>query len=125
MSAKGRRRLRGGALAFFLALCVSGCGHPSELSASGVTCDQYSQEPLAAANIGGSSQSSVIIDMLNERGVPWNVALVNKVQSAVNQFCGKPSPKGGSAAKRNNSSPISDAVDWDGLTAGRAVESSR
>jgi len=104
---------------------VIGCGQPSEMSASDVTCDQYSQEPLAAANIGGSSQSSVIIDMLNARGVPWNVALVNKVQSAVNQFCGKPSPKGGSTAKRNNASPISEAVDWDSLTAGRAVEPSR
>ncbi len=125
VSTKGRRRLRCGALSFVLALCVIGCGHPSEVSATGVTCDQYSQEPLVAANIGGSSQSSVITDMLNERGVPWNVALVNKVQSAVNQFCGKPSPNWGSAAKRNNSSPISEAVDWDSLKAGRGTEPSR
>jgi hypothetical protein len=102
-------------MSWVLALSVVGCGDSVEIGTSGVTCDQYSQRPLLPAESGGDTQSSAIVDLLEQRGKSWNVQLVNEVQSDVNDFCGKPSPKGGSNAKRNNSRPISEAVDWDRL----------
>ncbi|MBN2447643.1 MAG: hypothetical protein JXO22_12995 [Phycisphaerae bacterium] len=103
-----------GAVAAALVLGVVGCG--STDTGSGVTCDEYAQKELAPPNIGRESQSTDIMDMLRERDLPVSIDMMNKVQSAVNKFCGKPSPKGDSGAKRNNSMPISDAVDWDALS---------
>jgi hypothetical protein len=111
-----RGRLRQVAvLSWVLALSVVGCGNSVDLGTSSVTCDQYSQRPLLPAESGGDTQSSTIVDLLEQRGLSWNVQLINEVQSDVNDFCGKPSPKGSSNAKRNNSRPISEAVDWDKL----------
>lgn len=103
-------------LSWVLALSVIGCGNSVNAGTSSVTCDQYSQRPLLPAESGGDTQSSAIVDLLEQRGLSWNVQLVNEVQSDVNDFCGKPSPKGSSSAKRNNSRPISEAVDWDKLS---------
>ena len=112
-----RGRLRQVAvLSCVLALSVVGCGSSVDVGTSSVTCDQYSQRPVLPAESGGVTQSSAIVDLLEQRGLSWNVQLVNEVQSEVNDFCGKPSPNGSSSAKRNNSRPISDAVDWDKLS---------
>ena len=37
--------------------------------------------------------------------------MTGKVESAVSKFFGKPSPREDNSVKRNNSRPISDAVD--------------
>ena len=112
-----RGRLRQVAvMSWVLALSVVGCANSVDVGTSGVTCDQYSQRPLLPAESGGDTQSSAIVDLLEQRDLSWNVQLLNEVQSEVNDFCGKPSPKGSSNAKRNNSRPISEAVDWDKLS---------
>lgn len=115
----GKQKLGNGlcALIVMAALSVAACGGVHTTRAStGVTCDEYSQQPLVAARVGGQSQSSVILDMIEARDMAWNVQLVNRVQSAVDKFCGKPSPQGASKAKRNSDKPISDAVDWQHLS---------
>lgn len=103
-----------GATACALLVGVVGCGGGD--AASGVTCDEYAQKELAPPNIGGESQSTEISDMLRERDLPVSIDMTRKVQSAVNKFCGEPSPRGDSGAKRNNSKLISDAVDWDAVS---------
>lgn len=97
-----------------MAFGVAGCG--SADAGSEVTCDEYAQKELAPPNIGRESQSTDIMDMLRERDLPVSIDMMNEVQSAVNKFCGKPSPKGDDSAKRNNSRPISEAVDWDTIS---------
>lgn len=57
------------------------------------------------------------MDLIKQRGLQYmDMRLIQDVQSAVDDFCGRPSPYGGKPAKRNNSRPISDAVDWDTLS---------
>ena len=103
-----------GATACALLVGVAGCG--SGDANSTVTCDEYAQKELAPPNIGGESQSTDIIDMLRERELPVSIDMTRKLESAVSKFCGKPSPRGGDSAKRNNSRPISDGVDWDAIS---------
>lgn len=102
-----------GAAACALLFALASCG--SAETGPGVTCDEYAQKELAPPNVGRESQSTDIVNLLTDRELPVSIDLTNKVQSAVNKFCGMPSPRGDSSAKRNNSRPISDAVDWDAL----------
>lgn len=96
-------------------LIISACGHSTDSQTSdalGTTCDQYSLKQLAPANIGGESQSTDISNLIAAHGMSLSIELANKVQSAVNQFCGRPSPYGGKQAVQNNSRPIDEAFDW-------------
>ncbi|BCI83410.1 hypothetical protein MTY66_50350 [Mycolicibacterium sp. TY66] len=108
------------ALAVVSAACSndSGAKHSGGASAArSVTCDEYAQKEYAPARIGGESQSTDISELLDSHKLPqFDLKLNSKVKSAVEKFCGKPSPKGGQPAKRNNSRPINDAVDWDQLS---------
>lgn len=97
---------------------ISVCGHSAggqKSDALGVTCDEYAQKELAPPNIGGQSQSTDLQHLITAHGMDVSIGLLNKVQSAVNEFCGRPNPYGGNPAKRNNSRPIDEAVDWSAL----------
>lgn len=94
----------------FFAVACGGAGGLGQ--SKGVTCDEYSQKQYAPAGIGGEAQSSDLLDLLEQHNLPWSVSLVGEVQSQVNAFCGRPSPKGGQPAKRNNDRPIDEGVDW-------------
>lgn len=107
------------AAAWKLAVCllvsgfaITGCGAGGVGQANAVTCDEYSQKEYAPSGIGAEAQTSDLLDLLEQHDLPWSVPLLNDVQEQVNDFCGRPSPDGGKPAKRNNSRPIDEGVDW-------------
>lgn len=86
-------------------------------SQKSITCDEYSQKPYGPESIGGPGRTTDMSNLLEAHGLDgFNTSLVSKVEKAITACCGQTSLKGGVKAKRNNNSPIDNAVDWSTLT---------